>query len=1004
MRGKHAKSTAKKRKLAGRVLSLCFALVFVCSCLLPAFAYATSGADYGLDTNTSTEFDMDSDTGIALGEPDISLANDPDIQLDDGDTGIALGEPIIATVTYRFWLKQLDTDTLKQLSEQAGEYSPDEGIAAYERQLSSLSTEFYKAASYLNYGTRTKPSDFTNPSRNDKTFMGWYTLDEYGSEVEFKFDGDAIIVDDSQVIDVFAKWADNATDGDASTSGTSSNSTSNSTSKPSSSVSSQAASGAQSGSTSTKQDTTETLEHNYDFDAKIHILVECDEDLFEGYMDEFMEIDGFEEYLNLMVEQVLTEEELDIFISRFNSHYGMATAAMAVAANLELSEQIERVDWNSLSIEDDTVNSGRFILKVTITTADGIKRTYNGTAADGEAAADLLTKNGYTITWSNNSGIIERKLANGTAYTRDENGGWVNVSYTYPKGMEAAPVTYTVTVEKGTETHPANATTKYFKKLMNGDFEEPYTYIKENNAPLFDVPYWKTTQDDNLLEVVGDRDWSPLKNYFEKDREILYGDRAVELNAARPGTLYQTVLTVPGQELNWTFCHRARTTNISHTGTDTMAMLIVPEALCRKISSNDKNPEALRKWAIDMGRSASNGEFAHETSYGGDYQVYVARHDSIVERKGTQKWNGLWWETEYHYYSEWDDLTGHFTAPDDWYVVRFFFVAVDSCYGGADSSVGNIIDHVSFGQDPPTFESSKVATVTVTKKVYGLDDLTPSDAEALLREKNFINGVTLGDWTTGTDGGGAYYEASFTETKPMFSTSSPWNPTYKEEFANAQLNGYNLTSAKAECVEDSYEASWNKGEAKNELAVTTALSRGQSRTIVFTNTYAKDTTTVTLTKEVTGNAAVAATDFGFRVTVTKGNDDVTANVTGKITKADGSEDTNVTLGGFNLQGGWTLTLSDVPIGATVTVQETNPNGYTLESVTCDGAVLQAGDSGYSIVVAEGTDKNQITFTNDKHINPDTGVILDTLPYVLILGAVAAAVAVMVARKRRHEDE
>ena len=47
MRKNLAKHTAKKLPLAKRVLALCFALIFVCSCLLPAFA---NGTGEGLDT------------------------------------------------------------------------------------------------------------------------------------------------------------------------------------------------------------------------------------------------------------------------------------------------------------------------------------------------------------------------------------------------------------------------------------------------------------------------------------------------------------------------------------------------------------------------------------------------------------------------------------------------------------------------------------------------------------------------------------------------------------------------------------------------------------------------------------------------------------------------------------------------------------------------------------------------------------------------------------------
>ena len=44
MRKNRTKHEAKKPRLAKRALALCFALIFVCSCLLPAFANSEMGA------------------------------------------------------------------------------------------------------------------------------------------------------------------------------------------------------------------------------------------------------------------------------------------------------------------------------------------------------------------------------------------------------------------------------------------------------------------------------------------------------------------------------------------------------------------------------------------------------------------------------------------------------------------------------------------------------------------------------------------------------------------------------------------------------------------------------------------------------------------------------------------------------------------------------------------------------------------------------------------------
>ena len=77
MRKNLAKHTAKKLPLAKRVLALCFALIFVCSCLLPAFA---NGTGVELDT-PDTEVVEAADPGT---EPEpMDLYDEPAAQDDD---------------------------------------------------------------------------------------------------------------------------------------------------------------------------------------------------------------------------------------------------------------------------------------------------------------------------------------------------------------------------------------------------------------------------------------------------------------------------------------------------------------------------------------------------------------------------------------------------------------------------------------------------------------------------------------------------------------------------------------------------------------------------------------------------------------------------------------------------------------------------------------------------------------------------------------------------------
>ena len=97
MRKNLAKHTAKKLPLAKRVLALCFALIFVCSCLLPAFANGT-GAELetpdtevveAADPGTEPEpMDLYDEPAAVADEPealddDFAVANEPEALDDD---------------------------------------------------------------------------------------------------------------------------------------------------------------------------------------------------------------------------------------------------------------------------------------------------------------------------------------------------------------------------------------------------------------------------------------------------------------------------------------------------------------------------------------------------------------------------------------------------------------------------------------------------------------------------------------------------------------------------------------------------------------------------------------------------------------------------------------------------------------------------------------------------------------------------------------------------------
>ena len=193
-----------------------------------------------------------------------------------------------------------------------------------------------------------------------------------------------------------------------------------------------------------------------------------------------------------------------------------------------------------------------------------------------------------------------------------------------------------------------------------------------------------------------------------------------------------------------------------------------------------------------------------------------------------------------------------------------------------------------------------------------------------------------------------------------------------------------------------------------------------------TTFYAKyipisEETDVTITKQVTGLLGDTNKEFEFLATVT--NDG--KNITSQIDAVD-ENDSKVNLSAFKLKHNQKITLKNVPVGATVTVTENAPGahykvtatGYTGEqdggnsvsftyiTVKSADAVETASETGTETAMAVMTavEADDIVVTNHAILKPDTGVLLDTLPYIVILAVVAGGVALLMLRKHRKEDD
>lgn len=185
------------------------------------------------------------------------------------------------------------------------------------------------------------------------------------------------------------------------------------------------------------------------------------------------------------------------------------------------------------------------------------------------------------------------------------------------------------------------------------------------------------------------------------------------------------------------------------------------------------------------------------------------------------------------------------------------------------------------------------------------------------------------------------------------------------------------------------------------------ITGGINPEIKVTNDYTPNSSDLTVAKTVTGLLGDHEMQFSFKLSF---NQTIDAEKLAKITwtKSDG---TNGTLADqtytFTLAHGQNIVFHGIPAGVTATVAEEECENYTTKYKIHDtGAILNwdaATEDRSASVTIDATAKT-IQFLNHNEAEPDMGVLLDTLPYILILVVVAGGGVLLFLRKRKNDDD
>ena len=992
MKGKHAKNTANKQKLAKRMLALCFAVVFLCSCVLPVFATGSSLLTDALreaveETAASTDATTEAGGGTMM---------------DSFQTMMSSYTTEFKT-TYRFWLSEKDSY-----------YLPD----AEKTSASDLEgrDDFYAVAAIVNNTTLTAPEGFqnpTDPTGEGRKFEGWYYIDTDNVIETFKFDDSPVLLNESATIDVFAQWGEapaadaDKTEGDTKADDTAAGDETASDDDTTTTAPSKAP--AKASLVDEMAEYAATVSETYTIKvggekgitgkggyqhswwssdsntvsisqaAANNVIIKGEKagkaTITHQYLASRYSLNWSYEYYTVTVEAVSNEEPATVFImaspnSLKDSNKTSAWGAGIINAKIDVSS-LSDSDWikgDSNASENYTTN----VVDKIVQWPDGTDTNGMKTLEDGTKAW-IMPKDTMGYTYSPNQhqvsildqiidawgGELKTKygLEKLTADDIDcvyvipyklsrKNGGDVKITDKHIDCeirvvCKKAYVAKFLVQDAGASDYTEISTANY--KILN-NVPDP---IPVNNGQDYITTYPPT-------KMVGDVEYVFDGWYNEQNQKVSNWTKYVpNTSELADGTVYFKAKYVVGNSVT----------------TDNPYITVE-----KRFHGVTENQIPGQEFYIQVGTHKLYLNAAKKTLEGDDI-VYRWKIENVdADRYDINEYNA-----EIDGY----DLTTSGNLGDSVSVTGKTFTAelaapiINSC-SNLHLDVG---DHDGYNFIFVVSENSESRKNVVISK----EPLSLSERKAV---------------ETAVKNAGSTFSSN--PTTVFYSIKDSAKITIDRtdvEYYGGQIH-----------IADTYR--WNKA-----LLLKYSVTEGNNPEVTITNSYTSNRADLTVTKTVTGNMADLNEEFTFQMSITGDGIDPekitwtntsrnpsTGNLAGLTPSSGGYE--------FKLKNGEHIVFSGIPAGANVTVTETDAGDYKTTVVVNDTpaaeAVALAAETGSvdnktgSVTIS--ADAKTIAFTNTKEIEVNTGVILDTLPYVLMLVAVGGGVVAFFLRKRHHDDE
>lgn len=908
------------------------------------------------DTSTSTSTDPSSSTETQWSGEDDVVEKPDDKVVVSGDEIKKLQDMVV----YRFWLRELNTLDLQDITAQAqinnmteSEYLARNGEVLWNLYFIQAVPRAETIADYSSYIEN--PSSNRDPKGELRQFDYWYTLDEFGNRVRLNLtDPTSNILDDkTTTVNVYAAWKDGTVGSDEE----------------------------------------EDVDHE-DLVDKNPVPVDLTAKAPASYKDE----DGNTKKVDLLVEVKnlpsaadhlsvihMGDDDMESFYKSHEDDFG----SMAPILGLKISpknakgEKVQLAKGQKATVTVSGLNKLPEIAAMEeeeTLTVDALKVLHKKDDGSVETLDVLSYQNG-TLTFETTSFspfVIALEYPDQGSEDCDSDG--IEIVSIEIDGVEYPNVNdgiATISSIQGDTKVPVGATITLHSNNGKSSYYHKWIVTKGTAEFVGSVEGWGDKYKTVKLKLTTAGHVQIKHRYGEAESKLTNADTLDDIEVVNTTTTSPYDLYVYTQVLGYSgdyYGNKAENKAWNGMAVGTISNVVAPSTYKERTSIYD-TADIDTKLGTEI--IVNSGQFPvipikQDGKYKDYYYESLPKEIQKEIEKDPTKANNV----------------GTYTI--EWYEV----VAVGGANTGKNGEDGDWTGEENY---KPTYTKgiykSPITSVSDKKMTYHLDGLIVLHDTTHINVKFMVQDVGKDTFALVRDYGGAF-------TVPEGSTSISLSNIDRPDVLRAGQTEADCPATKETADGTVYKfEGWYTDKNFTSESKFNFTEDTISADTTFYAKYVPASANLTVTKTVTGK--LGDTNKAFTFTITKDGKPVNNITEDNIEVSDGAQWLNDGNGKFTLKDGATITFKNLPSGEYKVVED-DYKGEKYETSYVVGSGTP--ENGREVSVTIGTDAKQIDFTNHRTLEPDLGVLLDTLPYIVILAVVAGGVALLMLRKHRKEDD